>query len=1013
MQKTFPTEDVKKNFASLRQYLGFTNNNFIFINNGDDKFKDFPVRLQSALKEKLQIDAVYVFNNKPIVLFKTFDGNFSEDTINNFRRNIWSLNEAPIAFVVLPCEIRIYNAFVFSENRESGLLKVINSNSKERDLKYLGEFSSINFDSGKIWQVIGDKLNKRNRVDQKLLENLKAARDLLKDEGLNYRTIHSLLGRCIFSRYLIDRAAIAEDFFQQEFSVKTFSELILRKEDLYKFFTWLAGHFNGDMFPIEREEKDSIKKNHLKILNRLFKGDEIKTGQQSLFQYYNFDIIPVELISNIYETFLTQEDPSSKRKSGIFYTPLFLVDFILSNSLDNIIEKKGHYNVSILDPACGSGVFLVESFRRMVEKYIQKKGGRIPKKALKEIVYKNIYGIDKSLDAIRIAVFSLYIAMLDYIEPKDLEKNGFDFPRLIYNENDENSGENFFAADFFKSEEAFNTKKVFKESKFELILGNPPWGTPEGKNHYYERYCDDNEIPISDRQVAQAFLFRVKDFAKENTEISLIVTSKILYNLNALNLRSIFLKTFMVSTILEFSTVRKIIFQEAIGPGVVIFYKKAINKEIENNEITYYALKSSVFSEKLRIIAAEGWEVKKIAQKYFINYDYLWKIMLYGNTLDFYFIERLKNDFPNVSDVIEQHNLISGVGLQVGGGDENDATELIGMPYLDTRKKMLKRYYISLHNVENWKKKIVHRVRNVELYKAPHLLIKKGLTNDMKLVSAFSNKDLVFTDSVTSIKGSNKDKDLLKNLSGILNSDLFRYYIFMIGSSTGIEREQGHNENERFTFPVVYDSAISQKVNQIQKLYLKEEKNYWKGSFDNEISKLENELNRIVYRLYSATDTEKDLIDYALEISIPLFNNKKEPLEPPTNDQLKGYAEIFIDTYEGIFEKQGKFFQAEIYTGGEYFIAMNFKVLNNRPDTYIIHKRERDTDNIIKLLGSFSFSKISQGLYIQRAIIGVEQDSFYIIKPNERKSWHRANARHDLNKFMAAMWDSELRRKGE
>ena len=587
------------------------------------------------------------------------------------------------------------------------------------------------------------------------------------------------------------------------------------------------------------------------------------------------------------------------------------------------------------------------------------------------------------------------------------------FPRLIYNKNDKDRGENFFAADFFKPEEAFNTKKVFKKSQFDLILSNPPWGTPEGKNHPYEQYCKNQRIPISDRQIAQAFLFRVKDFANKDTEIALIVTSKILYNLNARNLRSVFLNKFMISTILEFSTVRKIVFQEAIGPGVVIFYKKDSNKEIENNEITYYALKSNVFSEKLRIIAAEGWEVKKIAQKYFLNYDYLWKIMLYGNTLDFYFIKRLKNDFPNVSDVIEQHNLISGVGLQVGGGDENDATELIGMPYLDTRKKMLKRYYISLNDAETWKKKTVHRVRKVELYKAPHLLIKKGLNNDMKLVSGFSNKDLVFTDSVTSIKGRNKDKDLLINLNGVLNSDLFRYYIFMIGSSTGIEREQGHNENERFTFPVVYDSAIIQKVNQIQNLYLQEEKNYWQGSFDNEISKLENELNRIVYQLYSVTDMEKDLIDYAIEISIPLFNNKKEPLKPPTNEQLKGYAEIFIDTYEGIFEKQGKFFQTEIYTGSEYFIAMNFRVLNDRPETYIIHKNNKDTNNILKLLGYSSFGKISQGLYIQRAIIGVEQDSFYIIKPNERKSWHRANARYDLNKFMAAMWGSELRRKGE
>ena len=78
MQNTFLTKNVKENLTALRQYLGFTNNNFIFINNRDKKFKNLPVRFQSVLKEKLQVDAVYVFNNKPIVLFKTFDDNFRD-----------------------------------------------------------------------------------------------------------------------------------------------------------------------------------------------------------------------------------------------------------------------------------------------------------------------------------------------------------------------------------------------------------------------------------------------------------------------------------------------------------------------------------------------------------------------------------------------------------------------------------------------------------------------------------------------------------------------------------------------------------------------------------------------------------------------------------------------------------------------------------------------------------------------------------------------------------------------
>ena len=89
------------------------------------------------------------------------------------------------------------------------------------------------------------------------------------------------------------------------------------------------------------------------------------SGQLSLFSMYDFNIIPVELISNIYEILLGKE---ARDKDNAFYTPNYLAEYVLDKTtLKSLLQNK-HYK--ILDPACGSGVFLVNSFRRISYNFV-------------------------------------------------------------------------------------------------------------------------------------------------------------------------------------------------------------------------------------------------------------------------------------------------------------------------------------------------------------------------------------------------------------------------------------------------------------------------------------------------------------------------------------------------------------------------------------------------------------------------------------------------------------------
>jgi hypothetical protein len=117
----------------------------------------------------------------------------------------------------------------------------------------------------------------------------------------------------------------------------------------YLLFRELSTLFNGDLFPIESAE-NQVGQSHLDLVFSFLKRTDLETGQLSLWPY-NFEYVPIELISNIYDIFIDK-----KRSAGAYYTPLPLADFILEEAMG--VESL-RPDMTVLDPACGSGIFLV------------------------------------------------------------------------------------------------------------------------------------------------------------------------------------------------------------------------------------------------------------------------------------------------------------------------------------------------------------------------------------------------------------------------------------------------------------------------------------------------------------------------------------------------------------------------------------------------------------------------------------------------------------------------------
>ncbi|HLP47342.1 MAG TPA: N-6 DNA methylase, partial [Candidatus Kapabacteria bacterium] len=317
------------------------------------------IALSFKIKKQLDIlqpDAFYHFHEAPLILF--YDNPADED-IPRIHRQVWCFNRTPVVFITRDTCIDVYNAFHY----EDGSLKKLNID--EADIRT--RFSFWELRSGNTWKWIEDTFFKgrikKYRVDKCLLNNIRSAVSKLENEGIPLKTANVIILRLIFIRYLIDRGVIIDEKFiegnssEKERRKESFNHLIPDKERLYLFFDHLKERFNGNLFEMHGDEA-MIKQVHLELLSMLFRG-HLETGERFLFDVYDFSIIPIELISGIYESIT---DDNKRKENAAIYTPTFLVDFILRQTVEPYLEDNDAKACKVLDPACGSGIFLVEAY---------------------------------------------------------------------------------------------------------------------------------------------------------------------------------------------------------------------------------------------------------------------------------------------------------------------------------------------------------------------------------------------------------------------------------------------------------------------------------------------------------------------------------------------------------------------------------------------------------------------------------------------------------------------------
>ena len=305
--------------------------------------------------------------------------------------------------------------------------------------------------------------------------NPKVDRDSL-DEG-----VQKLLDRLIFLRVAEDRGIEGP----------ILKELVREHEHGLKFqamidkFRELDEVYNSNLFsehPFEKwEEYGDATEKVIKILY----------GKLGYYEY-DFKAMPADVLGGVYENYLgyrlekskkglsVSKDAKKRKEHGIYYTPDFIVDYIVKNTLTPVLDKcktiPDLKRIKVLDPACGSGSFLIKALDIIYQKYLEfgNRGGIWTKV---EILLNNIYGVDLDPQAVEIARLNLLISALDKrMKLPTLDKNIKNGNSLISGTDEELTkyfGKNFRDKKPFNWEEEF--PEVFKQGGFDVVIGNPPY----------------------------------------------------------------------------------------------------------------------------------------------------------------------------------------------------------------------------------------------------------------------------------------------------------------------------------------------------------------------------------------------------------------------------------------------------------------------------------------------------------------------------------------------------------
>jgi len=1027
------------------------------------------------LAHSLKAHSVFFVNSEPVlVLAKLPDG---ADEAAFFNR-IWCMARPQMLFLAKEGELAVLKLSAppvgTDEPVRSEVRLLALAESAAEIMEKLSDFTRESIESGELFgeERFGSGYF---RADRALIHDLKVVRRQLTsgEDRLSDEVAHSLIGRALFVRYLEDRKIVIRDYFDSVASgTETWEELLEKppavfadsrhahlmffrvlenREFTYAFFKQLATDFNGDTFLVTEDEEREVKAHHLTTLRNLLTGEADDNGQEQLFLFaYHFDVIPIELISSIYEEFYTAKRGHGNTQSS-FYTPPALADFLLARVLTReVLEQRPR----ITDPACGSGIFLVESFRRIVRYRMSHQGRRLSQKELRVILRDQIRGMDLNSEAVPVAAFSLYLAYLHYQEPREInEVRRLPNLRHIAHRQNHDPDQHFdilFQGNAFDAIASDNPilRKHFGPSSADVVVGNPPWGEVKSSDDLGRsalpatlKWLETNHHIIGDNEMSQAFVYLALELMADGGKAALLLSSGVLFKQhdNSRAFRHSWLRRSKLEHLVNFAHVRHIFFsdparprkgkrkgtlREADGssPFISAIFEKG--KPRADHRFSLWSARRTAEIENTRAVVISQTDMHRLRQDDCLRYENLWKLYWWGNRRDEGLIRELER-FESLSDLVGGESgkqVVTGVGYVKGKKGQQPSDWLL--EYSELKAQHLSRYG-ELPSDLATPPPMVRRKGKREIYDGLRLLMTRGRgANQGELDMRLTDVPLCFTHSIIGCRLIGFSKDEAQTILGCYWSSLAKYFLWLTSGSWGM----WHDETlvgafSSFPLPELNNQharrQITRVVQELQDVEAPSADAPLECELLHKIKQLENELNEAVFDLYELNEADRDLVRDMCRYGLDFFYKRSEsmavaPVELPSHRQgrerdlpvypaegLPGYLQVFLSHWNADLEPDVEL-AWEVIEGParSSVLAVLFSTTERGQNPISVRDSSPQSwQDVLTRINNRALVPIGtrKAIYTDTFVRAVSEHEILIVKRNETRHWTRSKAREDAD----------------
>ena len=987
--------------------------------------------IRLALAE-LSASAVICVQNVPTVIIVVLD-EFDRDQVINLHGALWNQGLATLLLVITGDTLKAFSLARIpyrdgSEFDERCLIDTLDATTDALAVEGI----IYGAESGRLWEHHSESFKASERIDQFLLNNLTVSYQLLRKDDLYADAAQALLVQVMFIAYLEHREIIQSEYFKEASNGNSASLLEILESsnptELNRLFKILRNDFQGDLFvaPCSFDPNDippPVLSTHLKTLARFLSGRvemEESGGQLRIFWGYNFKYIPIELISAVYDRFLGER--TAERKSrGAYYTPMFLADTVIAALWDKL-PPQTHAKGQFLDPACGSGVFLVRAFQLLCEHWRETHGQQSIEWASLCAILERLNGWDITAGAVRVAVFSLYLALLQEVEPPDMQlliKDGKRLPKLW--------DRTLLVQDFFDVSP--------EKSRADVIFGNPPWTSRQGPDRKSVIWSTEHQMPMPSQEDAWAFVWKALRHVDRDGFVGFLLPAMgLLHNVanKAVEARRRLIREARIIRIVNFADMRFQLFERAVRPATLVLFGRA-DAGSPDYRFDYWTPKADLNLKNRRVITLSSIDKQTVTSREAVHDPFVFKRRLWISNPESKLLGYL-DSFPKLSDLVRsigsiahrseslQDHWIIGRGFAPANGTSlteskhhyNTSDLLADTPYLPIER--FTELAQESENLQTYEHNRVYRKGFERGFSGPRVLIPRGIRKGgHRLRASYLEEPLAFMAIMLAITVPTRDARRAKLLTALLNSKLLFWYAFHCTASLGSDRpELQQAELLRFPFPNPDDFQESSRAEaaSIELVSIIDEARLManeSAALRSEMDSIFRDLDQHCYTYFGLHEEQialvEDVVNEVIPCSQPTRGSAGKLWRQATHRDRKAYASALAHSMSHWFDEDTSI--RIVLEARNEDLALLRLALVQRPLEFSY--REQDGQAIGEALGRLRAhigKRLPGNFQLEPDFRLFMGENLYIIKPLQRRFWLISTAIADADSIAMDLHDA-------